>query len=360
MVSLSVTPETVDCGDVGPVQVMVTASDNSGNETVSSLTVLVKDGTPPIISCPANIAINGCGPVTYALPTAVDECSATNNISLNLTVGLASGEDFPVGTTTVTWQATDESQNTASCSFEVTVNYDLQVTATTTNPSCHGASDGTITLTTSGGQPPYSYNWSGGQGPFPAGNYAITVTDFNGCSIVQMVPLTDPDAIDFQILTITPATTGQSNGVITFEINGGTMPYVLTWLQAGSPLPNFNPAAAPAGTYQVRIKDAKGCLYLSGLITVDALSSSSESVFARSIVVSPNPSTGLFSISMTATLEKLQVTVMDGTGRVVVPTQEMGNAEGQAQIDLQAFSAGVYWVELVAGDAVAWKKIIKI
>src|SRR4029434_7720649 len=56
--------------------------------------------------------------VTYTTPTATDNCGVQ---SINRTAGGASGSVFPIGTTTVTHQATDIYGNTASCSFTVTV-----------------------------------------------------------------------------------------------------------------------------------------------------------------------------------------------------------------------------------------------
>jgi hypothetical protein len=75
------------------------------------------------MTCPANITVNAtsgsCSAiVTYTTPTANDNCSG---VSVSRTAGLASGASFPVGTTTVTYLATDASANTASCSFTVTV-----------------------------------------------------------------------------------------------------------------------------------------------------------------------------------------------------------------------------------------------
>ena len=55
------------------------------------------------------------GVVTYATPTASDNCSAT------VACVPPSGSMFPVGTTTVTCTATDTAGNTATCSFPVTV-----------------------------------------------------------------------------------------------------------------------------------------------------------------------------------------------------------------------------------------------
>lgn len=354
MVFLEANITAVDCSDVGVVIVTVTGFDNSGNQTAGVALVTVIEWTPPVLNCPADITVNTCGSVTYAAPTASDACSSI--LQLDLVGGLESGSNFPIGTTTVTWQATDDSQNYSTCSFEVTVNYDLTLSLTTQNPSCHGLSDGFIELAISGGQSPYDVVWDSPNAPdnLPAGSYTVNITDNAGCTLVQTVELTEPDEISLTIQNITPATIGQTNGVIEFEVNGGTMPYVLSWLQGGVQQPNFNPEAVSAGSYQLKVVDANGCIFLSGLIAVSSVSSSFEAQLERSIVVSPNPSSGLFTINADLVLkEPLRYEVYDGTGR------KMLFSTGET-IDLQPFGNGVYWVKLLVGEAVVWKKLVKI
>jgi len=73
-----------------------------------------------------------CGAVIqYPLPTAVDNCPTP--VSITLTSGLPSGSVFPVGTTLVTYTATDGSGNTSTCSFPVTVT-DREPPSVTCNP----------------------------------------------------------------------------------------------------------------------------------------------------------------------------------------------------------------------------------
>ena len=57
--------------------------------------------------------------VTYELPTANDNCDGCRQ--LTLTEGLASGEAFPLGETTVTYTATDAAGNKVTTTFTVTV-----------------------------------------------------------------------------------------------------------------------------------------------------------------------------------------------------------------------------------------------
>jgi hypothetical protein len=120
--SISVSPNSFSCTNLGANTVTLTVTDVNGNVSTCNATVTVQDNIVPLISCPGNISLNStpgvCGAVaTYAAPTASDNCSFT----VTQTNGLASGSVFPVGTTTNTFLITDAGGNTASCSFNVTV-----------------------------------------------------------------------------------------------------------------------------------------------------------------------------------------------------------------------------------------------
>ncbi|MBI3949375.1 MAG: HYR domain-containing protein [Acidobacteria bacterium] len=86
-----------------------------------SFTVTVVDNTPPTITCPADITVGGNlttgGAVVTYVATAMDNCDAAPTVSCTP----ASGNFFPFGTTTVSCTATDDSSNSAMCSFTVTV-----------------------------------------------------------------------------------------------------------------------------------------------------------------------------------------------------------------------------------------------
>jgi hypothetical protein len=100
-----------------------TVDDGNGNTDVCSVTITIEDNEAPTISCPADISVNSAAGacdaiVTFANPVGMDNCAVASTIQ---TAGLPSGSVFPVGTTTNTFEVTDASGNTASCSFDVTV-----------------------------------------------------------------------------------------------------------------------------------------------------------------------------------------------------------------------------------------------
>jgi gliding motility-associated-like protein len=110
-------------GSVFPLGVTVvtyTATDPGGNQATCSFTVTVVDNSPPVFnSCPPNLSMNavsGCSrTVNWGAPVAQDNCSVT------VTTSHMPGSTFPVGVTTVTYTATDQNGNQATCSFTVTI-----------------------------------------------------------------------------------------------------------------------------------------------------------------------------------------------------------------------------------------------
>ncbi|MEM0519648.1 HYR domain-containing protein, partial [Aequorivita flava] len=84
---------------------------------------LVKPNTPPTISCPGDITVdndaNECGAIVTYTVTAND--AEDGPLTPTQTAGLPSGSQFPVGTTTNTFEVTDSDGNTETCSFDVTV-----------------------------------------------------------------------------------------------------------------------------------------------------------------------------------------------------------------------------------------------
>jgi len=89
-------------------------------------TVTHVDNIPPTINdCPtAMIVDNDMGEcsalVNFILPTITEDCDAT--IELTQTSTLGNGDTFPIGESTVSYEATDNIGQTATCTFTVTVN----------------------------------------------------------------------------------------------------------------------------------------------------------------------------------------------------------------------------------------------
>ncbi|SFN77809.1 HYR domain-containing protein, partial [Salegentibacter flavus] len=95
----------------------------AGNIVTASFDVTVEDNEAPDITCIGNINLNTAEGEDFALvdfdaPTATDNCE----VNITQTAGPVSGSEFPIGTTTITFEAEDNSGNVSECSFTITVN----------------------------------------------------------------------------------------------------------------------------------------------------------------------------------------------------------------------------------------------
>jgi gliding motility-associated-like protein len=103
----------------GKTTVTYSATDASGNTSTCSFVVNVMDSTPPIlVDCPANIVLttDACrAPVEWSAPKSNDCDLSAINGSHN------PGDLFPIGTTRVTYKASDILGNVSTCGFDVTV-----------------------------------------------------------------------------------------------------------------------------------------------------------------------------------------------------------------------------------------------
>ena len=141
----------------------------------------------------------------------------------------------------------------------------LTATNTTSPNSCFGGSNGTATVTPSGGTPNYFYSWSpfGGTSQtatgLPIGNYVVTVTDANNCTTNTAVTISQPTAVQGTLATISPSC-GLPNGIITSQITGGTPPYSYLWSPGGEITSSINGLAT--GNYSLQVTDAGNCTFI--------------------------------------------------------------------------------------------------
>jgi hypothetical protein len=93
-----------------------------------------------------------------------------------------------------------------SCNEDDPIIEDLIVSVEKTDVTELGASDGSITLTVTGGQDPISYQWSNGESTkdltnLEAGTYDVTVADASDLVVYESVEITEPDMLT-QTVTI--------------------------------------------------------------------------------------------------------------------------------------------------------------
>jgi len=136
---------------------------------------------------------------------------------------------------------------------------------------CNGEASGTIFTNTSGGTPPFDYDWSGnvydGQsalfGIF-AGYYGLTLTDNNGCQQLYDFDVGEPSALVIEAFGTN--VTCNALGAATVLASGATSPYQYLWSNNGT---TETISDLTEGTYLVIVSDANGCTE-SDLVVIES------------------------------------------------------------------------------------------
>ncbi|RMG91719.1 MAG: hypothetical protein D6706_17965, partial [Chloroflexi bacterium] len=220
------------------------------------------------------LVANTSGAVISAVLTHVT-CNGGSDGSIDLTVtsaptpyqfnwsNSATSEDLTnisAGTYSVT--VTDSAGCMKDTSFTITEPPALQVQAAATGPLCANDSTGAIDITVSGGITPYTYAWSSGQTTedlqnIPAGNYNLTVTDANACTITSSYQLNNPAPLQITNMLVNNVSCyGNADGSIDITISGGTGGYVYQWQDGATTEDRSN---LPPGNYIFTVSDTNGC-----------------------------------------------------------------------------------------------------
>lgn len=139
---------------------------------------------------------------------------------------------------------------------------------TTISPLCNGNTNGSIDLTVTGGNSPFTYNWSNSATTedltgLGAGTYSVQVTDNIGCTGNATVTLTEPT-----LLQVTSSSTGTScigtyDGTLLATVSGGTGPYTYMWSNGGNMAAMSN---ISGGVYTCTVTDVYNCSSIASTI----------------------------------------------------------------------------------------------
>jgi gliding motility-associated-like protein len=222
----------------------LTVQDDAGNLQVSTTVTNALCGAS---NGSINLSITGgTAPYTYVWSNGATT-SALNNIAAG------------VYTVTVT-----DANGCSASPAPITVQNDagnLQVSAAVIDAVCT-STNGSISLTLTGGTAPYTYAWSNGAttaalNNLAAGAYSVTVTDANGCSVSANATVNVNQPVINPGTQVQAAGCNTGGGAIQLNPTGGTAPYQYVW-STGETTASITSLAA--GSYSVQITDANGCV----------------------------------------------------------------------------------------------------
>ncbi|WP_375579098.1 SprB repeat-containing protein [Marivirga tractuosa] len=96
-----------------------------------------------------------------------------------------------------------------------------------------------------------------------AGQYNLWNKKGNCSSDTIIITITEPTKLQLNPYIVSEATCGQNNGQLDVNIEGGTPPYLTTWLNS------IDPNAVGTGDYRVTVEDSLGCSFTSEISMIE-------------------------------------------------------------------------------------------
>ncbi len=174
----------------------------------------------------------------------------------SIATGLTAGNYFVT--------VTDANGCMASASVNIAEPSAINVTTIVTDATCYGATNGSASLTVTGGTSPYYYAWSpsGGNSAVATnlmgGIYTVSITDSHGCQTVRIINIQQPLPITISLNSSNNVSCyGGNNGSASVSVSGGVPGYTYSWLPTGGSGPVA--LGLPSGNYIVSVTDANSC-----------------------------------------------------------------------------------------------------
>ncbi|HRD51725.1 MAG TPA: choice-of-anchor L domain-containing protein, partial [Flavobacteriales bacterium] len=289
--------------NTSPVQTGATATGLSPGTRTASVTdgygcnafVQVTIGEPAAVS----VSLSGTSHIVHCQGQGQQNGTATAIASGGTGAFSYSWNTSPVqGTATATFNSggnytvTATDANGCTGTANLTVNQPGNISTsilTQTGVSCFGGSNGSATVSVSGGSNIQSATWNTNPVQngltalnLPAGIWTLTAQHADGCVTQVPVTIAQPAAaLGSSIASQTDVSCfGGTNGSATVSANGGTAPYSYNWnstpAQSGATATNL-----AAGSYTCTITDANGCSTTRNVTIAQPAAALSSSISAQ-------------------------------------------------------------------------------
>ena len=321
------------------------SGNNFPNLIAATFTVSIKDASNAII-------VSGPIVITEPTPLNVSATVQCNDATLTISGGTPPYMSNPpepnlknLSNGTFQVVVTDGNGCTKSTLFTVNVPA-IGLSFSTDSVLCYGGNTGAITASGIGGCPPYLYSLSGL--PFLPNNifsnlsfstYPLTVKDSKGNLASALVTVFQP-----VLLGLSATINGNT---ISASASGGTLPY--TYNLNGGPTQNSGVFSdLNNGTYTVVVMDKNGCTMSVPNLTVTVGVIEPTEIWGAS--VSPNPSNGMFRLTLQNAPEMLFTEIFNMAGQFIESFDfQAVNGKLETSLDIQGLPNGTYLLLLSDG-----------
>lgn len=251
---------------------------------------------------------------------------------------------------------TDANGCTVSGNFAVSSTDGPDITLVTSeDASCFGLTDGSATVTATGGSGGYTYTWQPGnltgptQNSLGGGVYTVTVVDSDGCPSSLVVTINQPNQIQLD-LGATPSSCTVDDGSISVSASGGSGIFTYLWSNGAT---TNNVSNIGAGNYTVTVTDGSGCqvqgsvnvssingpvLSLNSVTDETCLGSADGSATVAASAGTPgytyawSPTGGVNATATGLTAGTYNITVTDAAGCIAVETVTIGSGSIDVEV----------------------------
>ncbi len=295
-ISLPSTPiaTTEDISSLPAGNYQITVTDGNACTALDTYTI----NEPAILTVNAvvtNVTCNGLNNGQIDITVT----GGTTNYSYAWSNGATTEDITSLAPNTYTVTVTDFNGCQTTTQATITEPAVLSSTINATDALCYGSTDGTVTVTPTGGTAPYNYAWSNGgtTGSITvgAGTYTVTITDINGCITTNSAIVNEPLLLTATITTFSNVTCfNANNGSATVVAGFGTQGYSYAWSN-GSTTPTVS--GLDGGTYTVTVTDNNGCtatatVTISEPTQISATSTTTDEVWGNDGAIDITPTGG--------------------------------------------------------------------
>ena len=309
----------------------------------------------------SNVTAASCGNANGSATAVASAGTAPYNYSWSNGQTTANATNLLAGT--YTCYVIDASNCQVSQTVTIGAGNAFAVTITPTDLLCNGIKTGSVDVDVTVGVAPYTYSWYSGQmtdsiSNLLAGTYTCVVSDAAGCSTTVSATVSQPPLMTLTGTATGSGAAGASNGTATVTVAGGTPPYTYTW-QTTPPQNTQTITGLMAGTYTCTVYDAHGCIKQISILVTETSAISPESAGIEMLTISPNPSDGLFALSVKLlNADMLKIGLYDITGKAIMSEEKQNVLEYNQTFDFVSLSKGIYLLKVQTSKGEIVKKVV--
>lgn len=174
-----------------------------------------------------------------------------------------------LGASQYTVTVTDDSACIASASVIIRQPTRLTATNLVNNALCFDSAQGSVKVFATGGTPQYTYAWNPDISTSDSvinvlrGDYSVTITDANGCTLSQTYSVGQPPRLYITAQGFDLSCYGANDGSVSIRANGGTPVYTYSLLRNNAVVATSSTGSFTGlreGSYLAQYADANGCI----------------------------------------------------------------------------------------------------